>query len=133
MRTLPLTAAAFSLMLAAPALAQSYVDERPAVATTGVYSQTSATMPASSWEGSAAGWDAHVSTCSARYRTYDAATDMYYYKPGLQRRCTLASTVGSPSEWREPQAANVGAPITPADHSLGVHSGDIISRKYDQN
>ena len=29
----------------------------------------------------------HVSWCEAKYRTYNRYTDLYYYKPGLQRHC----------------------------------------------
>ena len=33
-------------------------------------------------------WDSrHVSWCQSRYRTYNRSTDLYFYKPGQQRRC----------------------------------------------
>lgn len=31
----------------------------------------------------------HVSRCKARYRTYNARTDMFYARPGVRRRCRL--------------------------------------------
>ena len=29
----------------------------------------------------------HVNWCESRYQTYDRSTDLYFYKPGQQRRC----------------------------------------------
>jgi hypothetical protein len=131
MRILPLTAAAITLALAGAALAQ----ERPPVATTGDYARTSATMPASYWNGSADAWNAHADACSARYRTYNAATDMYFSRPGVARRCTLALSIGpaegSPSEFSLAQPPGVGAPLPPAAHNLGNESGSIIGAQAD--
>jgi hypothetical protein len=31
--------------------------------------------------------DNHTDWCEAQYQTYDADTDMYFYKPGKQKRC----------------------------------------------
>lgn len=31
--------------------------------------------------------DPHVEWCLSRYRTYNPATDLYFYKPGKQRYC----------------------------------------------
>ena len=34
-------------------------------------------------------WDAHVSRCLARYRSYDPSTDTYVGYDGYERRCRL--------------------------------------------
>jgi hypothetical protein len=39
--------------------------------------------------GSAPTLTAHQKACADRYRTYNPATDMYYARPGVQRRCGL--------------------------------------------
>jgi hypothetical protein len=38
----------------------------------------------SGWHGGASG---HVSWCESRYQTYNPHTNLYYYKPGLQKHC----------------------------------------------
>lgn len=135
MRNIALAASALTLAFAAPALAQDWTADRPAVATTGSYAPTYANMPASHWEGSQDAWVAHVEACAKRYRTYDPTRDTYFSRPGVERRCALsmsiAATYGSPSEWTN-QPPGRGAP-TPADHSLGDRSGTIIGRQYEQN
>lgn len=61
----------------------------PSASAYGDWSATGGAQPPQGYSGSASDWSRHVAACQARYRTYDAATDMFYARPGVQARCRL--------------------------------------------
>lgn len=65
---------------------------KTALAQTGVLSDVSAVEPIPPplhWTGTAQAWRMHMARCQARFKSYDAQTDMYLATPTEHRRCTL--------------------------------------------
>lgn len=73
-------------------LSADLAKRKSALAQTGVLADVSAVEPLPPpphWTGTTEAWRSHMSRCQARYRSYDAETDMYQATSTDRRRCTL--------------------------------------------